>query len=185
MVSDGTSPKPVSCSSSGDRNTGSAAVTICFFKYPSMAVYFWNSAWFCRNFSVLIACYSALPVLRGWLHGLYGGKNANPICSVYSSVVIDSVRCPCRPPPRFDATDAAFPLINRCILISPYLVGSPSIFGRIGVGKSTRTPSTLIVAPAISSCTLVGIYSGFFPWENLSNLLKDRCRLTRRHWCVV
>ena len=94
------------------------------------------------------------------------------------------MRCPCQPPLRFDATDAAFQLINRCIFISPYLVGSLSMFGRIFIGKSMRTPWKLLVAPNISSRTLFGINSGFVPWDNLSNLLKDRCRLTRRHWRV-
>ena len=52
------------------------------------------------------------------------------------------------------------------------------IFGRIGVAKYVRYPSTLLVAPSISSRTLVGIDGGFVPWYNLSNMLKARCRLT-------
>ena len=105
----------------------------------------------------------------------------NPIYALYSSAVIVRAKYLCQPPPRFDATDAAFPLINQCRSIIPSLVGSPSIFGSIGVGKSVRTPSTLLVALAISSRTLVGLDGGFVPWDNSSNLLKAICRLTRRH----
>ena len=42
----------------------------------------------------------------------------------------------------------------------------------------------LFIAPAIASCTLVGIDGRFVPWENWSNLLKARCRPTKRHWNV-
>ena len=124
------------------------------------------------------------PYSVGKLPRLWGGTNANPVCSVYSFSIIVSMRCPCRPPPRFDATDSAFPLINLCISINPYLVGTPLIFGRMGVGKYARTPSMLIVAPAISSRTLLVIDGGFVTWDNLSNLLKARCRPTKRHWRV-
>ena len=52
------------------------------------------------------------------------------------------------------------------------------------IGKSVRNPSALLVAPAILSCTLVGIDSVLVLWENLSNPLKARCRLARCHWNV-
>ena len=80
--------------------------------------------------------------------------------------------------------DAAFPLINLYISISPFIVGSLSIFGRMGVGKSARNPPTLFVASAISSCTFVGLGGGFFHWYNSSNLLTGRCRPNERHWNV-
>ena len=54
-----------------------------------------------------------------------------------------------------------------------YLVGSPPILGRIGVGNAARTPSTLTVAPAMTSNKLVGIDGEFVPWEKSSNLLKS------------
>ena len=123
-------------------------------------------------------------MLCGYSTGFCGITNANTLCVLYSLAVIVSVRCPCRPPPRSDATDAAFPLTNRCRSISTSLVGSLSIFGRMGMRNSARTPSTLLVSPAISSRTLVGVDGGFVPWDNLSNLLKARCILTRRHWRV-
>ena len=55
----------------------------------------------------------------------------------------------------------------------PYLVGSPPIFGMIGVGKSARTPLTLVFSPAMTPLTIVGIDSRFIPWDKLSNLLKS------------
>ena len=87
-------------------------------------------------------------------------------------VFIISSRCPFRPPPRFDDKYSAFPLNNCWSLMNPSLVGYPLIFGRIYVRKSERNPSTLVVAPVMTSCTLVGIYDGFFLWYNLYNLLK-------------
>ena len=100
---------------------------------------------------------------------------------MYSSAVIISARCLCRPPLRFDATDAAFPLINQCISINTSFVGSPPTFGRMGVRKYMSTLSTLLVSPTILSCTLVGIYGS---WDNLSNVLKAICRSTKHHWHV-
>ena len=85
----------------------------------------------------------------------------NPVYSMYSLEFIVSVRCLCRPLPRFDAMYAAFLIIDQCISINPSLVGSTAIFGRMGVGKSARDPSTLLVAPAILSHTLVGIDGRF------------------------
>ena len=55
------------------------------------------------------------------------------------------------------------------------------MFGRIGIGNYTRTPSTLLVAPTISSCTLVVIDGGFVPCDNSANLLKARYILTIIH----
>ena len=79
----------------------------------------------------------------------------------------------CRPPPRLDNADAAFPLINWWISISPSIVGSLPIFLRIGVGMSAGTPSTLAVISAMMSCALVGVDGGFVPWDNLYNLLES------------
>ena len=64
-------------------------------------------------------------------------------------------------PPRFNATDTTFPLMSRCISIGDSLVGSPPIFGIIGVKKSARTTLTLLVVPAIFSCNLGGLGGGF------------------------
>ena len=77
--------------------------------------------------------------------------------------------------------DAVFPLINLIISINHSLDGSPSIFGSMGVRKYVRLPSTLLVAPAISSRNPVGIEGRFVTWDNLSNLLKAICRRTKRH----
>ena len=68
--------------------------------------------------------------------------------------------------------DAALPLINCWRLTGPSLVGSLPIFGRIGVRKSARTPSMLVVALAMKYCALVGIDGGFILWDNSSNKLK-------------
>ena len=113
--------------------------------------------------------------------GLCGSTNAYHFCDLYYLLVIIRVRCPFPPPPRFDATDATFPLTNICKPINASLVGSPPIFGSMGVGKSTRTPLTLLVAPAIMPHTLGGIDGGFVPWYNLSNLLKSYMQLARFH----
>ena len=72
----------------------------------------------------------------------------------------------------FDDTDAAFPPTNQCSSIRPSIVGSPSIFGRIGVGRYVRNPLALIFAPAMNSHAIVGIDGRFSPWENFSNLSK-------------
>ena len=149
-----------------------------------MAVYFQNSAWVCRNISVPSTCSWEFPMLCGYSPELRSGTNENNIYALYSSAVIVSARWPCRPPLRFNATDDVFPLTNRCRSISPSCVNSPSIFIRIGVRKSARTLSTLLIAPAILSHTLVGIDGGFFPWYNLSNLLKSRYIPTRSHCSV-
>ena len=58
--------------------------------------------------------------------------------------------------------------------MSPSLVGYPPIFGRIGVGKSARTPSTLVFTPTMMYSALVGIDGGFVPWDNSSNLLNSK-----------
>ena len=63
IVSAVTCLKPVNWSTSGDRKTGSTAMTTCFFKAPSTAAYLRNSTWFFRNFSVPSACSWALPML--------------------------------------------------------------------------------------------------------------------------
>ena len=57
MVSADTCTNPVRWFTSGDSNTGSTVMTICFFKALSTLMYLWNSASFCRNFSGLSACY--------------------------------------------------------------------------------------------------------------------------------
>ena len=44
--------KPVNWSTSGYSKTGSITVTICFFRVPSMVVYFQHSAWFFRTFQL-------------------------------------------------------------------------------------------------------------------------------------
>ena len=90
---------------------------------------------------------------------------------MYSLAFIARVRCPCRPPLRFDTKDAVFILINQCRLISASLVSS-LIFVSMGVGKSLRTPSTLFFAPTIVSRALGWTDSGFAQWNNLYNLLK-------------
>ena len=82
---------------------------------------------------------------------------------MYSLAVIVIARCLCWPPLKFDAMDAAFPLINRCILISASLVCYPPIFVSMGVGKSDRTPSPFFVAPAISSRDIGKLDGRFFP----------------------
>ena len=120
-----------------------------FFIALSTEVHLLKSAWFCQNHLVLSAC------------SLAG-----------SSAVINSARCSCRPPPRFNAMDTTFPLINQLNLIRDNQFSPPPILGSIGAGKSARTPSTPIAGPAILSCSLGRINSGFFPWENSYNLLK-------------
>ena len=50
------------------------------------------------------------------------------------------------------------------------LVGYSPIFGRIGVRKSVRTPKTLVFAIVVTPCALVGMYGGFIPWDNSTNL---------------
>ena len=57
--------------------------------------------------------------------------------------------------------------------MSPSLVGSSPISGRIDAGNYERTTSTLVVSPAMTSCALVGIDDGFVLWDNSSNLLKS------------
>ena len=52
-----------------------------------------------------------------------------------------------------------------CRSIRVYLVGSPLILGSMGVRKSERTPSILLVALTIFSCTLGGIGDGFILWD--------------------
>ena len=163
----------VSWSTSGYRNTASTTVTIWVLKAPSTEVYFRNSAWFCWNFSVPSAWYWAFTMVGGKFLGLCGRTNAKPVCDVESSIVIFSTRCKFWHPLRFNDTDTAFPLTNRCIWMSPSIIGSHPIFGRIGVGKSERTPLTLVVAPFMTSCALVGSDDRFIPWENSSNLLKS------------
>ena len=141
---------------------------------------------FAKHRLVLSELFSSERLFLGVPHALWvvdrfvRRQNANTVCTLYSLAVIISTRFLCRTPPRFNATDAVFPLTNQCRSISTSLVSFLSIFGRIGSGKSARTPSTLIVAPTISYHTLVGIDSGFVPWDNSSNMLKDRCRLIRR-----
>ena len=104
--------------------------------------------------------------------GLCGGTNEYPVYDMYSLDVIVIARCPCRPPPIFDAIDAAFPLSDQCRSIRASPVGSLTILGSMGVRTYVRTPLTLIFAPNILSCALGGIDGGFVPWDNLSNLLK-------------
>ena len=96
-----------------------------------------------------------------------------PVCAVYYLLVIVSARCLCRPPLSFDDTDAVLPLTNQCSLIRSSLVVSPPIFGSKGIKKSIRNPSTLLVASAMMSCTIVGLNDGFFPCDNFFNLLKS------------
>ena len=184
MVGAYTCLNPVSWSAIGDRNTGSTTVMICFFNTPSTAVHFRNSSWFYWNFSVPSACSWAFNMLCGYLPELCVIANTNPVCVFYSSNVIVIARCWCRPPPNFNTTVTSFPLTNLCISISPSLVCSPPIFGRISVRKPSRTLSALLVALAISLCTLVRLDGRFIPWENSSNLLKSRRKWTICHWHV-
>ena len=72
----------------------------------------------------------------------------------------------------FDAMDAVFILINRYNLIRASHIRFTTILGSIGVGKSARTPLTMLVVPVIFSCTLGGIDGGFVPCDNLCNMLK-------------
>ena len=62
--------------------------------------------------------------------------------------------------------DATFLLINICSLIRASIVGSPPILGSIGVRKSARTPSAVLVSPNILSFTLGGIDGGFVHQDN-------------------
>ena len=57
--------------------------------------------------------------------------------------------------------------------MSPSLVGSQPIFGRIDVMNYAKTPSTLVVVPTMTFCNLVGLDGSFVPWENLSNMFKS------------
>ena len=59
-----------------------------------------------------------------------------------------------------------------------------SIFGRIGVRKYERNHLALLIVPAISPHTIVGLNGGFIQWDNSSNLLKARCILPIRYWRV-
>ena len=89
---------------------------------------------------------------------LCGSTNVKPVCASYYSLVIITTRCMCRTHLKFDDTNIAFTLTNRCNSIGPSLINSPPIFGTEAVGKSY---------------TIVGIGGRFFPWGNLSNMLKN------------
>ena len=104
--------------------------------------------------------------------GLCSHTNAKLVCDVQSFLVIVRGRFPCLPPLKFDDMYDAFSLTNWCSLMSTSLVGYPPIFGRIGVGESTRNPLTLVVAHSMTYCNLVGIDGGFVPWDNSYNMLK-------------
>ena len=69
---------------------------------------------------------------------------------------------PWHPPVGFDATEVAFTLMILQSLMRSSLVVSPAILDIIGVKKSATTYLTLLVAPAMISCTPFGIDSGFF-----------------------
>ena len=104
---------------------------------------------------------------------LCGSTNVKPVCASYYSLVIITTRCMCRPHLKFDDTNIAFTLTNRCNSIGPSLINSPPIFGTEAVGKSARTLTKTFVALAMMSYTIVGIGGRFFPWGNLSNMLKN------------
>ena len=137
-----------------------------------------NGGVFSKQRLILSELFTSERLVLGVFHGrqiiagLCGSTNAKLVCDALSLIVIVRARCPCRPPPRFDDTDAAFPLHNWCSSMSPSLVGSPPIFGRIGVRKYARNPSMLVVAPTITSRALVGLDFRFVLWENSSNPLK-------------
>ena len=60
-----------------------------------------------------------------------------------------------------DATEATFELIIRCTLMIASIVDSPTILGRIGVGKSARIYLMLQVAPTMTTHTPV-LSDGWF-----------------------
>ena len=91
---------------------------------------------------------------------------------MYCLDVIVSMRCLFHPPKFFDSTDAIFQLINQYMSIRDSLVGYPPILGSMGVGKSERNPSELLVAPGILCRSLGGTDNGLALWDNSSNLLK-------------
>ena len=142
------------------------------FLAPSAEVYFLNSAWFILNLSVPNACSWMVPMVGDCCTGLCSGINVKPVCAVDYVIIIIHARCPCQSSPRFDDTDAAFLMTNWYKLISPFLFGFSSIFGRLGVRKSLRTPLTLLVSTSIIYRTLGGIKGGFVPWDNSYNLFK-------------
>ena len=104
--------------------------------------------------------------------GCAAAQTCITICAVYYSPTIIRVRCTFHPPPRFDTTGAAFPLIIQYKSISASLVGSPPILGSMGVAKFAWNSSTFLFPPAVMSRNLGSINGGFVPWENWSNLLK-------------
>ena len=85
---------------------------------------------------------------------------------MYSLDVIVIPRCLCRPPPRFDAIDAIYPLINSCRYISASLVFYLPILGSMGSGKSVSNTLTVIVFPAILYRAIGGIEGGLVLWDN-------------------
>ena len=57
--------------------------------------------------------------------------------------------------------------------MSASLVGSPILLGIIGVGKSVRTPSTLLVDPSMTSCDpILGVTVCSSRRDNRSSLFK-------------
>ena len=67
--------------------------------------------------------------------------------------------------------EAAFPLINRCNSIRPFLVSSMLILGSIGDGKDGRTALTLLPPSAVFSFSLSRLDGGFIPGDNSYNTL--------------
>ena len=58
--------------------------------------------------------------------------------------------------------------------MSASLVGYLTIFGIIGVSKSVRTPSKLMVEPAMTShAPVLGVTAGFSCRDNMYSLLKS------------
>ena len=82
MVSVDTCPNTFIWFTSGDRNNGSTTLIIWFFKASSTAVYFRNSAWFCRIFSVTNTCSWEFHVICGQPPGMCGRTNVNPVCAL-------------------------------------------------------------------------------------------------------
>ena len=164
-------PNPVNSSTSGEQNTGSTATTVWFLWLRPQWCIFWIALGFVGNFQFGLLVLGWFPFLWEIAWVVQRHKHLSRLCRLLITCYCKK-KYPCLPPLRFDATETAFPLTNWCKYISTFLVGSTLIFESMGVRKSARTPSTLHVVPVIMYHTLGGINGGFFPWDNLYNLLK-------------
>ena len=183
MVSTGTCTDPVSWYISGDRKTVSAAVTIWFLRLHLRRCILETVLGSVGTFQLRALVIGRLPCSVGNRQGCAAPQTKSCPCLVLPG-------CHCQRGVFVTASSEV--LRHRHRIPTDQLMKIDYYFSchfslnlrKDRCQKVRKDPLEAACCPRHIVLHILLVSTEFIPWDNLSNLLKARCILTRRHWIV-